>query len=602
MEAIEKIDKLIRRGEALAAYDLAAEALQDSSLEGQEALSLKHLLILSLVRSGAVDQARLEYQRLGLDSITNHEDILALGGRLLKDEALEATGKQRRTLSKRAAEKYAKAYQNTGGYYSAINRATLLLLADNKKQSKIFAEEILSSLGKNHKDRRGENGYYLAATRAEAHLLLGKQVKAEEAFATAITLDPDNLAARATTLHQLGVILDELDQDRAWLDKHRPPKVAHFAGHMFANDGNNRAPNDQAIKQFQKVIKRHLEKENIGFGFGALAAGSDILIAEGLLALGGEFHLALPVPDEIFIKTSVSPFGEAWVKRFKACRANATTAHYATKNLDYMDHSVVSYSNQVAMGLATLKAKTLETKAVQVLAWDGKGKKSIGTSQCAKFWKKTGQKQIILPFPATLRSKAPIKPEAKIACQQIKERRLMAMLFADVRGYGSLTEGQIPNFIQQVLARLSTCCKEMEIQPAYQNTWGDGLFLAYEDVFVASKVAIKLQQKFRSIDLKALKLPEHLTLRIGGHYGPVYEGQDPYMKTGNIFGTEITLAARIEPVTPPGSIFVSEHFAYILAASHARRFHFDYVGLTSLKGKSLNVPLFSLRVRDEKKD
>jgi class 3 adenylate cyclase len=598
MTTIDKIDKLLRHGEALGAYDLATEMLQEDGLGEEEALILKHRATLSLLRSGAVEQARLEYQRLGLDGVGSHEDILALGGRLLKDAALEASGSRRRVLARRAADKYAQAYERTGGSYSAINRATLTLLSGDKAGSRGLAEEILSNLLTKHKDRHGEAGYYLAATRAEAHLLLGERVEAEEAFACAITLDPDNLAARATTLHQLAVVLEALGKDKDWLDPYRPPKVAHFAGHMFALGQADGALDQQTVEQMRRQIDAQLEKEGIGIGYGACAAGSDILIAEGLLAKGGELHLVLPVPDDAFIRTSLAPYGDPWSERFQACRAAATTVHYATDNLDYLDHAVISFSNRIAMGLAVIKAQALETETVQFLVWDGKKQKATGTAHGAKLWAKTERRQINLPFPAAVRTRGSRPSAGQVTSQKIKRRRLMAMLFADVRGYGTLSEGQIPVFIDSVLSRLATCCEETKTAPAFRNTWGDGLFLAYEEIAEAARMAVRLQRSFRAIDLKKLKLPEHLTLRIGGHYGPVYEGKDPYLQQANIFGTEITFAARIEPATPPGSVFVSEHFASALAASHAERFHCDYVGQNSLTKNGPKVPLFSLRSRE----
>ena len=500
-------------------------------------------------------------------------------------------------MARRAAEKYARAYARTGGYYSAINRATLTLLSGDKTGSRGLAESILASPSKSHKDRRGEAGYYLAATRAEAHLLLGEGVEAEEAFACAITLDPDNLAARATTLHQLGVVLDALGEDKGWLDPYRPPRVAHFAGHMFALGQADGVLDQPAVERMRGQIEAQLEKEGIGIGYGALAAGSDILIAERLLAMGGELHLVLPVPDDAFIRTSVAPYGKIWSERFRACREAAASVHYATDNLDYLDHAVISFSNRIAMGLAVIKAKALETEALQFLVWDGKKQKATGTAHGANLWAKTKRRQINLPFPAAVRTRSSRPPGGQVAGQKIKRRRLMAMLFSDVRGYGTLSEGQIPVFIDSVLSRLAACCEEMKTAPAFRNTWGDGLFLAFEDIDDAARMAVRLQRTFRAIDLKRLNLPDNLTLRIGGHYGPVYEGKDPYLKQGNIFGTEITFAARIEPATPPGSIFVSEHFASSLAASHADHFDCDYVGQNALTKNGPKVPLFSLRTK-----
>ena len=597
MHSIRKIENLIARGEDLEAYDSAAEFLQEKGSTRKEILTAKHLAILSLVRSGAIEQASLEYRRLELDQVNNHEDILALGGKLLKGEALEAIDAKRQNLASKAAEKYRQAYEQTGGYYSAINWATLSLLAGDKELSKKLAQDILGLLSNQPDDRLGEEGYYLGATRAEAHLLQGDQIGAEEALATAITLDPENFAARATTLQQFEVILHELKHSTKWLNAYRPPRVAHFAGHLYVLDKKNSTSCADTIKGLNESIEEALEHEQIGSAFGALAAGSDIMIAEGLIAKGGEFHLVLPVPVDAFVRISVAPFGEPWISRFEACKAQAKSIHCATENLDYLDNPVISFGNQIAMGLAVLKAKNLATEAVQFLVWDGKGKKETGTRQCADFWKETGRKQINLPFPESLRLTNPLPVASQVDIEKTRERRLMAMLFADFHGYGSLHESQIPVFVDSVLGCLADSCNKMSPPPAFCNTWGDGLFLAFEEILDATRMAIELQNSFKTINLKDLDLPENLTLRIGGHYGPVHEGDDPYLKRRNIFGTEITFAARIEPATPPGSIFVSEHFASILASTETELFHCEYAGRRALAKNGPKIPLFSLRAQ-----
>ena len=47
-------------------------------------------------------------------------------------------------------------------------------------------------------------------------------------------------------------------------------------------------------------------------------------------------------------------------------------------------------------------------------------------------------------------------------------------------------------------------------------------------------------------------------MRIGAHYGPAYRTIDHITGRTTFYGTEVSKAARIEPVTPPGAVFVTE--------------------------------------------
>ncbi len=51
----------------------------------------------------------------------------------------------------------------------------------------------------------------------------------------------------------------------------------------------------------------------VGFAFGGLAAGADIVVAEMLLDLGAAVTAVLPFPPEPYLEQSVRPGGEAWV-------------------------------------------------------------------------------------------------------------------------------------------------------------------------------------------------------------------------------------------------------------------------------------------------
>ena len=577
-----KADTLLRRGEFLAAYDAAVEGLE----EDPSNVALKYQAMRSLADARALEQAQAEYTQYGLDAIYDDEDVMALGARLLKEVTLEARRDRRRELARDAAEKYGEAYRRTGGDYSGINTASLLFVAGDIDEARALGQSVLDNLPAKSGEM-GEAAYFTAATRAEAHLLLGNRAAAEDGLADAITRDPDNYIAHAGTLRQLAMILEAQSADAEWLNRHRPPKAAHFVGHMFELGQEGAASQEEAIRV--AVIKT-VESERIGVGYGAIAAGSDIVIAEAMLEASTELHLVQPCPDDVFVETSVRPYGESWVARFELCR-EAADVSYATADRSDFNGLDKAFSSQIAMGKAILRAQSLATEAVQIAVWDEKpARGEAGTAHDVAYWRDTGLRQVILPFRLE---------RTHLACQpqpsRSFERKLMAMLFADTRGFGGLGDEQIPIFVEAVLGDLARCCERFETKPAHFNTWGDGLFLAFDNISDAAKAALTLQNCFRSIDLTALGLPETLALRIACHYGPVQEQTDPFLGKPNIFGNQVVVASRIEPVAVPGSIYVSEPFATVLTISEADAFRCEYVGRLKLHKSSDPVPLFSLR-------
>ena len=76
-----------------------------------------------------------------------------------------------------------------------------------------------------------------------------------------------------------------------------------------------------------------------------------------------------------------------------------------------------------------------------------------------------------------------------------------------------------------------------------------------------------------------MDLPENTNIRIALHAGPAYEIDDPVTGRPGFAGMHISRAARIEPVTPPGEVYVSEAFAALLAFDdNQERFACEYVG------------------------
>jgi class 3 adenylate cyclase len=78
----------------------------------------------------------------------------------------------------------------------------------------------------------------------------------------------------------------------------------------------------------------------------------------------------------------------------------------------------------------------------------------------------------------------------------------------------------------------------------------------------------------------------------------VYLGEDPV--TGNVtaFGSNVNRAARIEPITPPGQVYVSQAFAALATAQNVPDFTCEYVGLLPLAKNFGTFPMYLLRMNE----
>jgi class 3 adenylate cyclase len=89
-----------------------------------------------------------------------------------------------------------------------------------------------------------------------------------------------------------------------------------------------------------------------------------------------------------------------------------------------------------------------------------------------------------------------------------------------------------------------------------------------------------------------------MALRVGLHLGPVYSARDPILQCANFFGAHVSRAARIEPVTPLGCVYVTETMAAVLALHYADAFSCEYVGMTEAAKKYGTMRMFLLNRRN----
>lgn len=585
---LEEVKSFERRGELLSAYDVACRGLDEHPNDRW----LQHRAVLALARAGATETARRQYAQFRLEAYQD-EDIAALDARLLKDAALLAMGAERSSLAEQAAKKYAEIYERTRGYYPGINAATMNLVAWKIPEARSLAREVLAGLaGKG--GSTAEDVYYQAATEAEAHLILLDEERAAEALGRALGTEGTDLAAQATTRKQLRLVCELTGANLSLLELFRTPRVIHYCGHIISPVSKRGRFPAELEDEVAQQIAAYLDRENVGFGYGSLAAGADILFAEALLARGAELHVVLPFNADEFLDTSVRSAGPGWEGRFRHCLTRARAVSFATQDSYLGDDRLFSYCSSYAMGLALLRARYLDGDAAQVAVWDGEEPRGgVGTAADIAAWKRLDLPQSILRVPGSKVA----EPTASPAVSSDSERTLRAMLFGDVKGFSQLTDRQLPTFVHEVLGAMARVLGRYEDSICFRNTWGDGIFVVLDDIGRAASCALDLQATIAGLGLAQLNMPSTLALRLGGHYGPVYEATDPIVGSTNYFGAHVSRAARIEPITPEGSVYVTEPFAAILALHMGAEFACDYVGtVPTAKGYGV-LPMYLLRRR-----
>jgi class 3 adenylate cyclase len=525
-------------------------------------------------------------------------DIAALRSRLIKDEALGVTGSGRAAALAGAADDFARIYDkakaagNPEAYYPGVNAATLYLLAGNAAAATAIAREVLQQLAAWPPERKS---YYEVASELEAQLILGELDGARASASAVRARIRDSAQADyrglSSTVRQLRLIIDWKGLGEEWQAALAPPRVVHFLGHIIAPPGRpGRFPAMQA-REVKEAIAERLAARDVGFGYGSLAAGADILFAEGLLDRGASLHVVLPFDREEFIEVSVRPSGDAWVARFIACLERAASVHFATDDHYLGDDHLFGYCSQVAMGLALLRARHLSAEVEQLAVWDGRQVAGpAGTAADIEHWRRTGKAQHIIPVGDGFQP-----GDTAGAPQRALERRTRAMLFGDIHGFSKLTDAQLPRFIEAMLGTVARVIEKNKADVLLANTWGDGLFLVFDDAGRAASCALALQEALTEVNKAASGLPETMALRIGLHLGPAYTAHDPILLRDNFFGAHVSRAARIEPVTPLGCVYVTETMAAVLALHNADAFDCEYVGMTEAAKGYGQMRMFLLR-------
>ena len=570
---LAKTATALRGGEFLMAYDLAIrahEAFPENDL-------LKYQAVLALARSGATEHAEQLYGTFDLRN-SGSEDGASLGARISKDKYFSSDGIANPSDAASAAKLYQAVFETSGGYYPAINAATMWLFAGDEENCRKMAQLAIDRSGPAEDATATDDLYWRTATRAEALLLVDEIKQAGAAIVEAASyLDGDHSAA-ASTRQQLLRICAAKNLATDLLDPLKPPGVIFYSGHMIAPpDGVGRfaaSSEDMVRKQIDELLDKH----DVGFGFGSLACGSDILFAEALLARGAEVHSVIPFDLEEFKNVSVHRGGPGWAERLEDCLSRASAVTYATTGSYLGDDSLFNYAARIGMGFARIKAQNLSTDLNMFAVWDGKAPTfKAGTAVDVAFWKeqKFGLEIIGCGPAAEGRERVSIPGDAE---KHDPARLIYPVMFADVKGFSKLSDNELGFFFEKVMGRLGSVMDKYGDGVLFRNTWGDAVHAVFADVATAAKCSLEMQKALQERDDDASRLPARPEMRMALDVGPVFEGYDFIKKEQTYFGSTLTRAARMEPVTPVGEVFVTEAFAALSAMECAEDVRCEYVG------------------------
>ena len=177
-----------------------------------------------------------------------------------------------------------------------------------------------------------------------------------------------------------------------------------------------------------------------------------------------------------------------------------------------------------------------------------------------------------------------------IVPREESERRLAAILVADVVGYSRLMQADE----EGTLARLEEIGATV-VEPRVAahrgrifRTMGDGLLIEFPSVVEAVLCAAEIQEELRLRGEE--ELPEQrIQLRIGINIGDVIR------KGNDVFGTGVNIAARLESLAEPGTIYISGE-AYDQVRD--RPFAFDDLGMHAVKNIARLIRVYRVRPGD----
>ena len=598
---------------------------------------LQQQLALALAQTGALDGAREMLNELLKESATDEETLCLLGRvykelwRRANDPAIAADA------IRQACKFYGDAFAIKESYYPGINLAFTLAAAGEltkaqecaRKVEKICRNEISQTMEKpdgwllatlaealTHQMATAAAGEYyrkageafkgrwrdLASMRQQAREIIGFNAKKREG-SRHHWYDLASLKQRAREM------FGRSEAGQEWLDRcFEFPSVVVFAGHMIDQPGRNppRFPPEREA-EVREQIRAYLRQVKPGFGYSSAACGADLIFCECLLEMDAKVHLVLPCPVNAFKQQSVSFAGPEWERRFHHVLAMATntlianTADYGASETDHASKMGLVYANRIVTGLAVLQAQALDFELHALAVWDGRnGEKNGGTGSVVAEWEHRQLQPHVISIgspgaaASATPSTAPFAAAAGQSAGPAVRHEIKAMLFAEVINYQKIGERQMPAFVEHFKGAVAKLMADMKTTPLAADSWGKSQRFVYESLQEAALFALQLRDLVGRTSWAEHGLPADLGIRLVLHAGPVFAFMDPVLKREACIGSHIARAARIEPITPQGQIYVSQEFAALCSAEDLSAVSFEFLGRLRTAILFEDAPLYRL--------
>lgn len=561
---LDVAEQALKAGNDLLANDIVYRALG----RGLSHPELSYLRVLTLANVGSTDLALRQYQALAPAEAQRDLRWITLLGRLRKDLALRSRSTNRR-LCLDAAQAYLDAWQRFGGAYAAVNAATLFVLAQEPAQGRHMAERALDALASEAVAGDETERYFQAATRAEATLVLGDLAAAEASLRDADRLLPGDLRRRSGTLRQLRRLCAAQSLDPALLRALKVPPLVLLRRLGQADPGL--AVDSQSLEL--PVLPVHATL------FAGLCDPYDLRLCERLQADGHRLHVATPYRPERLLEVCRQRLGAAWGERLERCLAAAVEVFSGRGFLPEELAWAASHVTERMLGLSLLSA-TRFGGSYRII--------EVGPERRPRALPELDAPQHRAHLAASQVRAA--EPPAATA----PGRRMVGLIFADFAGFQRIEDPDLPRFWSTIMRALAQILERHGESILLRQTWGDALHVVTTDAATAAAVMSEIQHYLGLHQLKQDSGLASLQLRIAGHYAPVFEGTDPVTRHRTYYGSQLSLTARVEPVTPPGGIYATEALAAQLAIDAPAEYACEYVGEVELAKRFGAYRLYAL--------
>jgi len=540
--------RLQHGGNFVSAFDLA----QDALTRWPQSQPLQYVSILALASCGSAKAALTAFRATGL-AATAQEDYLALEARLLKDLAFLGGGDAAGTSLSRAAEAYERIAHRTGGSFTALNAAVLWLLAGEAARALGLARQVMAILARSAVSAEPQAAYFHWATMAEAALVLGDRAALESAVVAANPLCRHNVWARTRTLTQLRRLQPLRPQCAAILDRwYRPPigLVLGASVRLAAVASTACAPladGDMPALAFATGLEREDDWRSLaaqGVQLHVIVANAPAEQREGAAA---QFH----------------------ANRQASGRRDACTWSSLLLDEGGDDHPACALT---ALGLSLGHADVLHAPWVVLTRTGG------GWRHYPDLARETVEAAMLPPGAADTRTR-------------------YGLVFADAVGYSTLNARDTRRYWSTLLPdAAASVLRRHGDSVLFRKTWGDAVHAVFRTATAAAQAALEMTAATATL-VEELEFGRRLAFRVAVHFGTADTGLDPIEETATYFGPQLSFAARIVPVAPPGGVFVTEACAAQLSLEGARGMDYTYIGTTSLAKGYGRVRLLTLSSR-----